>query len=805
MAVPAAGVFVTSPSGDAIYAETDAAGELEVQLEPGKYQLETLAPGFAPFRAEIEAPAEEPLRIELRLKSERQEVTVTSAGPEALAADPGENRSAVELDKGFLRDLPVLDQDILGLAGSMLDDDVVGSGGATLVVDGLETDSLGVTPSAIAEVRINNNPYSAEYSRPGSGRIEVITRQGSQEIHGDANFLLRNSRLDARNAFSAERPAQSRRRFEGNLTGPVEGGGRSTFLISAERDDDIQQAIVFAQTSEGVIRDAVTQPERETEISGRFRGYPGDSTTWAIRYDLERETEAGGAGGIRLPEAGDRERELEQSLRYDQTWFPSADWLVELTLQGERESRRAESLSPGEPSIEVEGAFVSGGAQRDERARETELETALSLSWFGGRHQLRGGVRVPDLALHRIADRDNFGGTWTFASLEDYAVGQALRFVRREGNPELEYWTARVALFAQDDIRLRDNVTLGLGLRYERERWMQNADNFAPRASLSWGLGDERRTVVRAGAGYFFDDLGASAVRDLLRFDGTRLREVLAQGASYPATPANLSATPSEIVRLGSGVNAPRLLQWSATLERRLGDGLTLAATWLETRGDSLLRSVDRNAPAGPELLRPDPDFGVLREVRSGGEMLSRRLSLNLRGRIGDRFRGALRYTWGRALDNADDWDALPPDSVDWSTEWGRSDFDRRHRFNFFGSFEAPYGVGLGAVLKAESGRPFDWTTGMDINGDGRAAERPDGTPRNALQGPGALELDLRLSRDFRLRQDGPELTIAADAFNVLNRVNFNRMIGNERSSLFLQPVEAGAARRLQLAMSLEF
>jgi len=232
---------------------------------------------------------------------------------------------------------------------------------------------------------------------------------------------------------------------------------------------------------------------------------------------------------------------------------------------------------------------------------------------------------------------------------------------------------------------------------------------------------------------------------------------------------------------------------------------LTLAATWLEPRGDSLLRSVDRNAPAGPELPRPDPDFGVLREVRSGGEMLSRRLSLNLRGRVGDRFRGVLRYTWGRALDNAPDWDALPPDSVDWSTEWGRSDFDRRHRFNFFGSFEAPYGVGLGAVLEAESGRPFDWTTGMDVNGDGRAAERPDATPRNALQGPGALELDLRLSRDFRLRQDGPELTIAADAFNVLNRVNFDRMIGNERSSLFLQPVEAGAARRLQLSMSLEF
>jgi len=803
--IPAAEIVLLSDTNEPQHAETDSEGRFEINASPGSYQFQALAPGFEPFGMDLRLPLGEELRISMHLEGDRQQVNVTAARPGAIDVAPEENRSAVALEKSFLQNLPVLDQDIVGLAGSLLDDAMIGGGGATLVVDGLETDSLGVTASAIVEVRVNKNPYSAEFSRPGSGRIEVITRQGSPELHGDVNFLLRDSRFDARNAFASERPTQRRRRFEGALTGPVEGGGRSTFLISAERDDDEQQAIVFAQTPDGVVRENVAQPERETEFSGRFRRYPNDRTTWALRYDFERESERGGAGGFALPETGEIEREVEQSLRFDQTWFPSPDWLVELTLQGERESGRVESLNPGVARVEVQDAFTSGGAQSDGLAAETELETAFSLSWYGDKHQVRGGVRVPDLSFHRIEDRNNFDGTWSFASLQDFETGNPLRFTRRQGDPLLSYWTGRIALFAQDDIRLRDNVTLGLGMRYERERRMPDGDNFAPRASLSWGVGGARRTVIRAGGGYFYDDLGGSTIRDLLRFDGVRLREILILNPSFPQVPAGGGALPAEIVRLGQSLSAPRLLQWSFSLERRIRDGLTLATTWSETRGENLLRSIDRNAPVGPDFERPDPEVSILREVRSGGEMLARQLSVNLRGRIGDRFQGVIRYNWGRSFDNAPGSSALPPDSRDWSTEWGRSDFDRRHSLRVMGSFDLPYGVGLGAVLSADSGRPFEWTTGLDDNLDGRAAERPSGVPRNALQRPGEVELDLRLSRKFALGDDGPELKLSADAFNALNRVNLSRVIGNERSPLFLQPVAADSARRMQLTMSLQF
>lgn len=803
--IAGAGVFLSRDDAEPIYAETDAAGRFDLSIPAGEYRIQAITPGFAPLNMRVELPLSEELRLQMQLEAGREEVTVTAEKPRALAVDPAENQSAMALEKDFLSSLPVLDQDIIGMAGSLLDEGMTGSGGATLVVDGLETDSLGVTASAIAEVRINKNPYSAEYSRPGSGRIEVITRQGSQEIHGDINALFRDNRLDARNAFASERPQQRRRRFEGDLTGPVEAGGRSTFLISAERDDDERQSIVFAQTPDGIFRENVAQPERETEFSGRFRRYPNNKTTWALRYDYEQDSERDGAGGFSLPEAGEIESGREQSLRFDQTWFPSADLLVELTVQGERESSRSESVTPGVAAIEVQDAFTAGGAQRDGLWRETEVETALSLSWYGDKHQVRGGLRVPDFSFHNVEDRNNFDGTWRFASLQDYQKGNPLSFTQRRGDPNLSFWTGRIALFAQDDIRLRDNVTLGLGLRYERERRMPDGDNFAPRMSLSWGLGDERRTVIRAGGGYFYDDLGSSTVRDLLRFDGVRLREILVLDPSYPALPTQGAALPAEIVWLNESLNTPRLLQWSFSLERRIREGLTLAATWSETRGDQLLRSVDRNAPIGPDFQRPDPEISILREVRSGGEMISRRLNLNLRGKIGRHFRGLLRYTWGRASDNADEWDDLPPDSRDWSTEWGRSDFDRRHSLRAMGSFALPFSLSLGAVLGADSGRPFDWTTGFDDNRDGRTAERPDGAPRNALQRPGEIELDVRLSRRFELREDGAKLTISADAFNALNRVNFSRVIGNQRSPLFQQPVAASSARRMQLSASVEF
>ncbi|MGH9674365.1 MAG: TonB-dependent receptor, partial [Bryobacteraceae bacterium] len=169
---------------------------------------------------------------------------------------------------------------------------------------------------------------------------------------------------------------------------------------------------------------------------------------------------------------------------------------------------------------------------------------------------------------------------------------------------------------------------------------------------------------------------------------------------------------------------------------------------------------------------------------------------------------GTIQYVLSRRENDVDGDSELPPDSADLRNEWARAGFDVRHRLRLLGSWDLPGGLTLGSIFRAQSGSPYEWTTGLDVNHDGRAAERPAGVRRNALEAPGSATLDVRLSRRFQTRhgdEDSPEITLSADAFNALNRANYTRLIGNQSSPFFGLPVAATPARRLQIGLALEF
>ncbi len=179
---------------------------------------------------------------------------------------------------------------------------------------------------------------------------------------------------------------------------------------------------------------------------------------------------------------------------------------------------------------------------------------------------------------------------------------------------------------------------------------------------------------------------------------------------------------------------------------------------------------------------------------------------MSVNGRILRFFRGQLRYRLGSSHN---DTGGLPPDSLDLRSQWARANWDRRHRFRAAGLVDLPKSIGLGIIYSASSGRPYEWTTGLDLNRDGLALERPSGVGRNALQMPGESRLDLRLSRAFRLSggasERPPSVVVSLDGFNVLNRVNYTRLVGNQSSPFFREPVAASAARRLQASVRFTF
>ncbi len=705
----------------------------------------------------------------------------------------------------MLDGLPALDRDPLNLAARYLDPAL---GGAVLLVDGMETNRVGVTRSAIQEVRINRNPYSAEFGSPGRGRIEFTTRAGTARLHGSAAFVFRDHRLNARNAFASERPPEQRRIFEGHLTGPLPLGPRTTFLLSAERSEQDEWATVYARTPEGLVNRQAPQPERETELSFTLRKDLAGGGALLARYDVDRETARAGAGGFDLPETAYRDEEREQGLRLSWRALAGPAALHELHLRWESENIARHSLRTGVPRWVVLDAFTAGSAQQDYAQRRQRVELSQAYAALAGKHSIRAGFQFPEFARWAVADLRMRDGVFRFSSLADFLEGRPFSFSRREGDGRVRFWKTAMAGFVQDDVRVTRNLSLALGLRWEGHSHPNRYGNFAPRLATAWS--PRPKLLVRAGSGLFYSRLPAEVVQDSLLLDGRRLREILILDPSFPHAAGAPVASPPNVVRLEERLRLPRLLHSSTGIELELKLKTVLTLVYSGIRGWGLLRSRDLNAPLPPLYLRPDPSAAVIQQIEGSGVLKAHTLEAGLRGEPARWFTGAVTYQLSRTEDDTDGPESFPADSRNLSGEWGPASFDRRHRFRAYGRFRVGRWFALGAIVEAASGQPYTLTTGRDDNRDGRALDRPAGVSRNGLRGPGAFNVDLRWSRPFPLRSrhgsgEPPAVELAVDAFNVINRVNPTRFVGNQSSPFFGRPVAAEAPRRLQLSLELKF
>jgi TonB dependent receptor len=330
--------------------------------------------------------------------------------------------------------------------------------------------------------------------------------------------------------------------------------------------------------------------------------------------------------------------------------------------------------------------------------------------------------------------------------------------------------------FVQDEVRVRPNLSLSVGLRYDwQNHFNHDNNNFAPRFSFAYAPGNGGKTVVRGGFGTFYDRTGPGPISDVIRFDGQRLRQYVITSPCFPDPLCGdqvLAAQPSGVVRLAPDVIIPFTAQYGVGVERQLLQGLMLTVGYIGMRGVDLFRSRDVNAPLPPLFAaRPDPDFSVMRQIESTGRLTSNALEVGLRGQLTPYFNGMIQYVFGRAWNDTSGIAAFPASSYDLSGEWGRADFDVRHRLNLLGTLKAGKYFNLGMALTLNTGPPYTLTTGRDDNKDGQALDRPAGVGRNTLEGPDYAQLDLRWSRDFFLvkakKDHGPTLTAAVDAFNV--------------------------------------
>jgi len=201
--------------------------------------------------------------------------------------------------------------------------------------------------------------------------------------------------------------------------------------------------------------------------------------------------------------------------------------------------------------------------------------------------------------------------------------------------------------------------------------------------------------------------------------------------------------------------------------------------------------------------------------VESTGLLRSNALIASLQGRVGKPVKFKAQYTLSRSYDNTDGPMSLPADSRNLGPEWGRSTFDMQHRLVLAGTSDLPGAFRIGLMVVANSGAPFNITTGSDDNHDGVANDRPPGVTRNTGDGPGFMQTDLRVSKLFTffkgpLNEDGDvsgfrKMEVSFDAFNLFNRTNFTNIIGQVSSPRFGQAASALPARTLQMSVRFNF
>jgi hypothetical protein len=325
---------------------------------------------------------------------------------------------------------------------------------------------------------------------------------------------------------------------------------------------------------------------------------------------------------------------------------------------------------------------------------------------------------------------------------------------------------------------------------------------------------------VRGGGGVYYDRFGSGPLLDLARYENARRRsvQISLNPASEPASGcvpvsecATITEQPANLAELAPNAAIPYELQYGLSIERQLGEKATGIISAYQTRGIHEFRSVDINAPTAESgyTLRPDPDFGLIRQMQPYGFFEGSGLDLSFRGRVNKYFTGFGRYTWSHYESNTGGISWFPQNQYAPNDEWSNASFDRRNRLGMYAMVNPKSVFNIAAGIFANTGRPWTITTGSDLYGDSLFNTRPDGVGRNTETAPSYVDLDLRWGHDFAITankdDDAPRVGLSAGAFNLLNHQNPSSIDTVDTSPTFGDVTADGPPRRIQLGMRVEF
>jgi hypothetical protein len=668
-------ITLVSSDGTEKAVKSDQQGNyLLKSIEPGTYLLRVAANGFAVNEIPdltVVAGQKNVRNVQLKVGFVNEVVTVPSDA--GIGTEPQNNADALVL-KGTQLDILPDDSDDLASALQALAGPSAGPSGGEIFVDGFSGARL-PPKSSIREVRVNQNPFSAEFDRIGFGRIEILTKPGTDEFAGEALFNFNDESLNARNPFTLTRAPYQVRSLDLSVSGPIVKNRASFFFDLEYRglDDNanINALVLDPALNVKPFIESAQVPRRSQERQPRIDWQINKNHTLVAVVEFNpSHTRHSGIGGFTLPSRAYETTGYERQFRLTETAILNPTTVTETRLQvrTDRGEQMPENVGF---ALNVQDAFNDGGDQSGPSLnRRSFVALYNNTTLTQGAHVLRFGARLRRAKI-KDESRANFLGTFTFAggdavvlnannqvvtdpssnplfdnisSLERYRrtllfgtsgsppkppgiSDQQLGLYPTQlsisgGNPAVEISQIDIGTFVQDQWQAHSNLTVNLGLRYEGQSNVNNNLNFAPRLAIAWspkGKNGTAKSVVRAGFGIFYERINENLTLQAARYNGTNQQQYVVTDplvlSRYPNVPSiatlNAFALPQTIRQKASDLRSPYLMQSAISYDRQLPLNTTISFSYINTRALHQMRARNINAPLPGTFIEGVRNSGV--------------------------------------------------------------------------------------------------------------------------------------------------------------------------------------------------
>jgi hypothetical protein len=801
----------------------------------GAYKVKVQAAGFSPVESNLNLTPAKPdqhLRLVMRVMAHREQVEVQ----ENAQSDFSKGLGAQVLGSHELALLPD-DPDELRARLQLLASASGGSSGSAAVqVDGFLTQSSIPSKSAIREVRINPDLYSAQYpNQPifGGGLIEIDTKPALDSVHGGFGWTWNDALLNARDPLAATRAPLSKNVWSGELGMPLIKHRLSSFT-SVEKKNLNEYGVVDAETLGANLMplhivENVATPQHYLSAMERLDLQLNALNVLALRVSHQtNQVDHFGAGGLTLPDASSLQQSQRTEMQLSFTSTLSQSRLNELRL-GLTVDKTWLTPYSNAPAVSVAGGFLSGGSgSQYSTDLRRNFELSDTFSWALPKHTIRAGIQILRFRIdqHQAAGFNGqllFAGNAYLNGLDQYAAWltnsslvtpTVSQYTLGATNLGLSQW--QTSLFIQDEWKPGAKLSFSLGLRYEAQTNPTDSGSFAPRFGAAYAFGKDSEWVLRLRAGVFYRRIDPAVALEDLRLSAGHQSDVLDYGASMIVD--NRAA-------FGSSIRPGLSVQPQLTLERRIKGGTTIQTGYTELYAERLLHSVNVLTPAGAALQE-----NRLLYQSTGGSRGSVAL-LNVSSSAIRNLTLFGGYLYMNLKTDADSPNVFPQSGAYGSSDWAMPSWQSRHRFYAGGFIRLPAKIELTFLSALTAGNSFDITTGMDNNQNGIFNDRPSvvsaafpgaiyspygylnpfavngNLPRNPGRLPASFLVDSGISRRFAFGKNDQtrSLTVSLRGTNLTNHFNPSTVDGVLGSPLFLQPTSADPSRRIELGFRFSF